>query len=92
VLRPHLEIHHDQVQAAHGATWGALPEDALFHARQRGIGDADAKAMITLGMAAAVFARALGDADALEGSGLGARLSTAIAAHIAAERKERRHG
>jgi hypothetical protein len=48
--------------------------------------------MITLGMAAAVFARALGDADALEGSGLGARLSTAIAAHIAAERKERRHG
>jgi Fe-S cluster assembly protein SufD len=92
VLRPHLEIHHDQVQAAHGATWGALPEDALFHARQRGPGDADAKAMITLGMAAAVFARALGDADALEGSGLGARLSTAIAAHIAAERKERRHG
>jgi Fe-S cluster assembly protein SufD len=25
VLRPHLEIHHDQVQAAHGATWGACP-------------------------------------------------------------------
>jgi Fe-S cluster assembly protein SufD len=37
VLRPHLEIHHDQVQAAHGATWGALPEDALFYAAQRGI-------------------------------------------------------
>ena len=23
VLRPHLEIYHDNVQAAHGATWGA---------------------------------------------------------------------
>jgi Fe-S cluster assembly protein SufD len=36
VLRPHLEIHHDQVQAAHGATWGALPEDALFYAASAG--------------------------------------------------------
>jgi Fe-S cluster assembly protein SufD len=26
VLRPHLEILHDQVQAVHGATWGALPK------------------------------------------------------------------
>jgi hypothetical protein len=36
VLRPHLEILHDQVQAAHGATWGRLPEDALFYARSAG--------------------------------------------------------
>jgi hypothetical protein len=28
VLRPHLEIHHDQVQATHSATWGALSEEA----------------------------------------------------------------
>jgi len=33
----YLEILHDQVQATHGATWGALPEDALFYAQQRGI-------------------------------------------------------
>ncbi len=92
VLRPHLEIHHDQVQAAHGATWGALPEDALFHARQRGIGEVDAKAMIVEGMAAAVFTRALGDTGALETYGLGAQLSSAIAAHLAPERKEHRHG
>jgi Fe-S cluster assembly protein SufD len=28
VLRPHLEIHHDQVQASHSATWGRLSEEA----------------------------------------------------------------
>jgi Fe-S cluster assembly protein SufD len=92
VLRPHLEIHHDQVQAAHGATWGALPEDALFHARQRGIDEVAAKAMIVEGMAVAVFARALGDDKVLETSGLATRLSRAIADHLAAGRKERRHG
>ena len=92
VLRPHLEIHHDQVQAAHGATWGALPEDALFHARQRGIAEADAKAMIALGMGAAVFSRALGDDEALEASGLSARLAQAIAAHLAGNDQERAHG
>lgn len=26
VLRPHLEIHHDQVQAIHSATWGPCPK------------------------------------------------------------------
>ena len=42
--RPHLEILHDQVQANHGATWGALPEDALFYARQRGLDERSAHA------------------------------------------------
>jgi Fe-S cluster assembly protein SufD len=40
ILRPHLEILHDQVQAVHGATWGRLPEDALFYALQRGLDEA----------------------------------------------------
>lgn len=92
VLRPHLEIHHDQVQAAHGATWGALPEDALFHARQRGISQVEAKAMIATGMAEAVFARALTDADALETSGLSTRVAEAVAAHLAGGTKEHDHG
>lgn len=91
-LRPHLEIHHDQVQAAHGATWGAMPEDALFHARQRGIDEVTAKAMIVEGMAAAVFARALGDPTVLESAGFAARMSDAIAAHLATGRKELHHG
>ena len=63
VLRPHLEILHDQVQAAHGATWGRLPEDALFYALQRGLDDAQARALITEGMARAVLERALNAGD-----------------------------
>lgn len=60
-LRPHLEILHDQVQAVHGATWGALPEDALFYARQRGLDDATARALIIEGAARAVLGRCLGE-------------------------------
>ncbi len=60
VLRPHLEIMHDHVQAAHGATWGHLSEDALFYARQRGLDDTQARALITEGMAHAVLEQALG--------------------------------
>ena len=63
VLRPHLEILHDQVQAAHGATWGRLPEDALFYALQRGLDEAQARALITEGMARAVLERALDAGD-----------------------------
>jgi Fe-S cluster assembly protein SufD len=59
VLRPHLEIHHDKVQAAHGATWGALPEDALFYARQRGLSEALARRLIVEGMASALLERCL---------------------------------
>lgn len=66
VLRPHLEIYHDNVQAAHGATWGALPEDALFYARQRGLDAAAARALIIEGMAQALLARAFPDAAMLD--------------------------
>lgn len=88
VLRPHLEIHHDQVQAAHGATWGALPEDALFHARQRGLDEATAKAMILEGLARAVLGRAIDEASAPQ---LEAALAAAVAGHLARE-SEARHG
>lgn len=63
-LRPHLEILHDQVQATHGATWGALPEDALFYAQQRGIDSQVARGLIVRGMAGELLTTALGD-DAL---------------------------
>lgn len=63
ILRPHLEILHDNVQAAHGATWGALPEDALFYARQRGLDEASARALIIEGMARALLERCLGGED-----------------------------
>ena len=63
VLRPHLEILHDQVQAVHGATWGALPADALFYACQRGLDETTARGLIVDGMARAVLERCLIDAD-----------------------------
>ncbi|HEY2707516.1 MAG TPA: Fe-S cluster assembly protein SufD [Caulobacteraceae bacterium] len=45
--KPELEIFADDVACAHGNTVGALNEDALFYAEQRGIPEADAKAMLT---------------------------------------------
>jgi Fe-S cluster assembly protein SufD len=45
--KPELLIHADDVSCAHGNTVGALDQDALFYARQRGIPEAAAKAMLT---------------------------------------------
>lgn len=45
--RPELEIYADDVACAHGNTIGALDEDALFYARQRGMPEADARALLT---------------------------------------------
>jgi len=82
LLRPHLEIHHDQVQAAHGATWGALPEEALFLARQRGIAEAAAKALILEGLARAALTRAIDDTALPEPLRLEAALRSAVAVHL----------
>lgn len=45
--RPELLIYADDVQCAHGNTIGALDEDAIFYARQRGMPDEVARAMLT---------------------------------------------
>ena len=45
--KPELEIFADDVACAHGNTVGALDEEALFYAEQRGIPEADARAMLT---------------------------------------------
>ena len=45
--KPELEIFADDVACAHGNTVGALDEDALFYAAQRGIPAPEAKAMLT---------------------------------------------
>lgn len=44
--KPELEIYADDVSCAHGNTVGALDEDALFYAGQRGIPEAEARAML----------------------------------------------
>ena len=45
--KPELEIYADDVACAHGNTVGALDDEALFYARQRGIAEAEARAMLT---------------------------------------------
>ncbi|WP_324657894.1 SufD family Fe-S cluster assembly protein [Burkholderia thailandensis] len=91
VLRPHLEIHHDDVQAAHGATWGGVPEDALFYACQRGLDRRDALAMIVAGMAHAALARGIDTPGRLETLGGDALLAREVARHLA-EQAEAHHG
>jgi Fe-S cluster assembly protein SufD len=83
VLQPHLEICHDQVQAAHGATWGSLPEDALFYAQQRGLADDQARALILDGMAHAVVGRAFRDATLAQALGFEAELARRLAQLLA---------
>jgi Fe-S cluster assembly protein SufD len=73
--RPVLEIHADDVTAAHGATVGQLDEQALFYMRTRGIAQAEARAMLTL-----AFVREVVDAvqpDALRET-LAARLAAKL--------------
>lgn len=90
VLRPHLDIRHDNVQAAHGATWGALPEDALFHARQRGLDESAAKSLLLAGLAGATLARAVDGAGLPAALRLDAMLEAALALQLDAT--EVRHG
>jgi Fe-S cluster assembly protein SufD len=45
--KPELEIYADDVACAHGNTVGALDEDALFYARQRGMPEDAARALLT---------------------------------------------
>jgi Fe-S cluster assembly protein SufD len=45
--KPELLIHADDVACGHGNTVGALDEDALFYARQRGIPEDEARALLT---------------------------------------------
>lgn len=84
VLRPHLEIHHDRVQAAHGATWGALPDEAVFYARQRGLDDDAARRLILEGQANALLARALGGPALPQALAMNALVAAALARHLAA--------
>ena len=55
--KPELLIYADDVACAHGNTVGALDEDALFYARQRGIPEAEARAMLTRAFLAEVIDR-----------------------------------
>jgi Fe-S cluster assembly protein SufD len=55
--KPELLIFADDVSCAHGNTIGALDEEAIFYARQRGIPEAEAKAMLTVAFVGEVVER-----------------------------------
>ena len=57
--KPELEIYADDVECAHGNTSGALDPNQLFYMRQRGIPEAQARALLT----EAFVAEALADAN-----------------------------
>lgn len=61
--QPVLEIHADEVKAAHGATVGQLDPTALFYLRSRGLPAQDARRLLTAAFCHEALA-ALGD-DAL---------------------------
>ncbi len=49
--KPQLEIFADDVKCSHGCTVGQLDKDALFFMRSRGIGEKEAKALLTYAFA-----------------------------------------
>jgi Fe-S cluster assembly protein SufD len=54
---PALEILADDVKCKHGSTTGQLDDKALFYMRSRGIGEAEARALLTYAFAAEVAER-----------------------------------
>jgi Fe-S cluster assembly protein SufD len=55
--KPELEIYADDVSCAHGNTVGALDEEALFYIRQRGVPEAEARALLTTAFVGEVIER-----------------------------------
>jgi Fe-S cluster assembly protein SufD len=53
--QPVLEIHADEVMAAHGATVGQLDDRALFYLRTRGLSEDEARSMLTLAFCRVAF-------------------------------------
>ena len=55
--QPQLEIYADDVKCTHGATLGPIDERALFYLKSRGLGAAEARAMLTYGFGAEILGR-----------------------------------
>ena len=60
--KPELLIFADDVQCAHGNTVGALDDDALFYAEQRGMPEDLARALLTAAFVGEVIERIEHDA------------------------------
>lgn len=79
--KPQLEIWADDVKCSHGTAIGRLDENALFYLRSRGLGEREARALLTLGFAAQVL-NALPSASLREQ--LGAEFARRLAGEVAA--------
>jgi len=66
--KPELEIYADEVEASHGATVGQLDETAVFYLRSRGLGEEQARRILTTAFCHAVT-------DRLENGELAERVS-----------------
>ncbi|HET7650795.1 MAG TPA: Fe-S cluster assembly protein SufD [Gammaproteobacteria bacterium] len=55
--KPELEIYADDVKCSHGATVGQLDEQALFYLRSRGLGEDEARSLLTGAFALSVLDR-----------------------------------
>ena len=53
--KPSMEIYADDVKAVHGATAGAVAEDALFYMRSRGIDEQAALSLLVRGFASEII-------------------------------------
>lgn len=73
--KPHLEIENDEVACSHGATVGALDDEHVFYLRSRGIGEEEARAMLTYAFVGATL-------DRVSDEGLRGILSDAFLARL----------
>ena len=55
--KPSMEIFADDVQCFHGATAGAVAEDALFYVRSRGLDEGAAMSLLVHGFASEIIER-----------------------------------
>ncbi len=55
--KPQLEIFADDVKCTHGATVGQLDEEQVYYLRTRGIGESDARDMLTFAFASDIVNR-----------------------------------
>lgn len=55
--KPQLEIHADDVKCTHGAAVGQLDKEAIFYLRSRGVGEREARALLTRAFASQVIGK-----------------------------------
>ena len=55
--QPQLEIYADDVKCTHGSTVGPLDPRALFYLRSRGVGEHEARRLLTYGFATEILGR-----------------------------------